>query len=553
MTDASPRFRSVLDTVPVYKPGRVPVSSSGQTHKLSSNETPFAPLPSVVDAIAEAARSVHRYPDNGAQALIGAIADKFGVPAEHVAVGCGSVGVTQQLLAAIGEPGAEVMYAWRSFEAYPILADLTGAESVRVPLRDDTHDLDAMAAAISPRTRLIFVCNPNNPTGTVVHTAKLEAFLDQVPAGCLVVLDEAYREYVRDEAVPDGLGLYRDRPNVAVLRTFSKAYGLAGLRTGFMIAPEPVAAAARTTMLPFSVNSIAQAAAIASLAAEDELFERVEHTVKERTRVREALVADGWEVPPTEANFVWLGLGEHTLDFAAACFDEGIAIRPFAGDGARISIGDTEANDAFLAVAHAYPHRTGLNGRDRPGISSSAQAASHSVLTVTRIRFAAGGTGGQNQNSWLPSGLPPPSPGMARCSAPVSSVARTPKDGAIIGQYSPMIHGCPYSWMVTSSSCAAMLSITAVARRSGRVTASPARSGSLSRARRYACRAHRCASSSCQPKGTGRSDSTALSGGSAPVHSSASATAATIFALSSCTLASPVAIDVDGTDASSAR
>src|SRR5215813_12056975 len=172
MTEPSPRFRSVLDTCPVYKPGRTPVSPSGKTHKLSSNEAPFAPLPSVVDAIAEAARSVHRYPDNGAQTLIGAIADKFGVPAEHVAVGCGSVGVTQQLLEAIGEPGAEVMYAWRSFEAYPILCDLA-----------------AMAAAITPRTRLIFVCNPNNPTGTVVHRAELEAFLDQVPADCLVVLD----------------------------------------------------------------------------------------------------------------------------------------------------------------------------------------------------------------------------------------------------------------------------------------------------------------------------------------------------------------------------
>jgi histidinol-phosphate aminotransferase len=249
------------------------------------------------------------------------------------------------------------MYAWRSFEAYPILSDLVAAESVRVPLRDETHDLAAMAAAITPRTRLILVCNPNNPTGTVVHAAELEAFLDQVPGDCLVVLDEAYREYVRDEAVPDGLDLYRDRPNVAVLRTFSKAYGLAGLRTGFMIAHEPVAAAARATMLPFSVNSIAQAAAVASLAAEDELFERVELTVKERTRVREALIADGWAVPPTEANFVWLSLGEHTLDFAAACFDEGIAIRPFAGDGARVSIGDAEANDAFLAVARAYPHR----------------------------------------------------------------------------------------------------------------------------------------------------------------------------------------------------
>ena len=174
---SSPRFRSVLDSVPVYKPGRIPVSSAGQTHKLSSNETPFAPLPSVVDAIAEAARSVHRYPDNGAQALIGAIAGKFGVPPEHVAVGCGSVGVAQQLLEAVGEPGAEVMYAWRSFEAYPILSDLSGAESMRVPLQDETHDLAAMAAAITPRTRLIFVCNPNNPTGTVVHTAELEAFL----------------------------------------------------------------------------------------------------------------------------------------------------------------------------------------------------------------------------------------------------------------------------------------------------------------------------------------------------------------------------------------
>src|SRR5271166_5108600 len=341
MTDASPRcFRSVLDGFPAYKPGRTPVSATGRTHKLSSNECPFGPLPSVLEVIAEAARSVNRYPDNGAQALTQAIAARFGVPPQHVAVGCGSVGVAQQLLEAVGEPGAEVIYAWRSFEAYPTLSDLA-----------------AMAAAITPRTRLIFVCNPNNPTGTVVHAAELEAFLDQVPADCLVVLDEAYREYIRDEAVPDGIDLYRDRPNVAVLRTFSKAYGLAGLRTGFLIAQEPVAAAVRMTMLPFSVNSIAQAAAVASLAAEDELLERVELTVKERTRVREALVADGWTVPPTEANFVWLRLGEHTMDFAAACEAQGIAVRPFAAEGARVSIGDAEANNAFLAVARAFPHR----------------------------------------------------------------------------------------------------------------------------------------------------------------------------------------------------
>jgi histidinol-phosphate aminotransferase len=354
---SSPRFRAVLDDFAAYQPGRTPVSSSGKSHKLSSNESPYAPLPSVVEAIAEAARSVNQYPDNGATALIEAIAERFGVPDRHVAVGCGSVGVTQQLLEAVGEPGAEVIYAWRSFEAYPTLADLAAAESVRVPLRDETHDLAAMAAAITPRTRLIFVCNPNNPTGTVVRAAELEAFLDRVPEDCLVVLDEAYHEYVRDEAVPDGVTLYRDRPNLAVLRTFSKAYGLAGLRTGFMIAHEPVAAAARATMLPFTVNRIAQAAAIASLNAEQELLERVELTVKERTRVREALIADDWTVPPTEANFVWLRLGEHTAPFAAACEAEGIAVRPFAGEGARVSIGDAHANDAFLAVARAFPHR----------------------------------------------------------------------------------------------------------------------------------------------------------------------------------------------------
>ncbi len=359
MTDASPRFRSVLDRFPAYQPGRTPVSVTGRTHKLSSNESPYGPLPSVIETIAEAARSVNRYPDNRAVELTEAIADRYKVPARHVAVGCGSVGVTQQLLEAVGEPGAEVLYAWRSFEAYPTLADLAAAESVLVPLAGEVHDLPAMADAITPRTRLIFVCNPNNPTGTVVHAAELADFLDQVPPDCLVVLDEAYHEYIRDEAVPDGAEIYRDRPNVAVLRTFSKAYGLAGLRTGFMIAHEPVADAVRATMLPFTVNRIAQAAAIASLAAEAELLDRVESTVKERTRVREALIADGWTVPPTEANFVWLRLGSRTPDFADACAAAGIAVRPFGTEGARISIGDPDDNDAFLAVARGLQFRNG--------------------------------------------------------------------------------------------------------------------------------------------------------------------------------------------------
>jgi histidinol-phosphate aminotransferase len=357
MANASPRFRRILDRIPAYQPGRAPAGTASRSHKLSSNECPYGPLPSVIEAIAQEAQSVNRYPDNAAHALTEAIAERYGVPAQHVAVGAGSVGVTQQILEAVGEPGAEVLYAWRSFEAYPILADLAGATSVRVPLRDETHDLAAMADAITPRTRLIFVCNPNNPTGTVVHTVGLDAFLDRVPADCLVVIDEAYREYIRDDAVPDGVGLYRYRPNVAVLRTFSKAYGLAGLRVGFMIADEPVARAVRATMLPFTVNRIGQAAAIASLAAEEELLERVELTVKERTRVREALIAEGWDVPPTEANFVWLRLGDRTPEFAAACQAAGIAVRAFAPEGARISIGDPESNDAFLDVAGAFPYR----------------------------------------------------------------------------------------------------------------------------------------------------------------------------------------------------
>ena len=358
MSEATtPRFRSVLDRFVAYKPGKVVVSPEGRSYKLSSNESPHGPLPSVVDAIGEAARNINRYPDNNATALTEAISRFCGVPADNVAVGCGSVGVTQMLLEAVAEPGAEVVYAWRSFEAYPLLVSLSGATSVQVPLKDETHDLEAMADAITENTRLIFVCNPNNPTGTIVRRAELERFLDRVPADCLVVLDEAYREYIRDDEVPDGLTLLGDRPNLAVLRTFSKAYGLAGLRIGYMVAHPEVAGAIRKTFLPFSVNSVAQAAAVASLAATDELLARVEGTVKERDRVRGALIADGWTVAPTEANFVWLRLGDRTMEFSAACDAQGVSVRPFAGEGARVSIGSPEENDAFLAVAKSFPHR----------------------------------------------------------------------------------------------------------------------------------------------------------------------------------------------------
>jgi histidinol-phosphate aminotransferase len=292
--------------------------------------------------------------------LIAEIARRFSVPAEHVATGTGSVGIAQQLLQITASSGDEVIYAWRSFEAYPILTQICGATSVPVPLTpDERHDLDAMAEAVNERTRLIFVCTPNNPTGTAIPRAELVRFLDRVPKDVLVVIDEAYREFVRNtgagpHAVPDGLELYRDRPNVCVLRTFSKAYGLAGLRVGFAVAHEPVAAALRKTAVPFGVSQIAQDAAVASLRAEEALLVRVDALVAERQRVRDGLIAQGWTVVPTEANFVWLRLGERTADFAAACERAGVTVRPFAGEGARITIGETEANDIVLRVAEGF-------------------------------------------------------------------------------------------------------------------------------------------------------------------------------------------------------
>ncbi|WP_434592292.1 histidinol-phosphate transaminase [Streptomyces sp. A5-4] len=356
MSEKSPKLRTALDGIPTYKPGRS-AAAAGEpvAYKLSSNENPYPPLPSVLASTVAAAGHFNRYPDMACTGLMNELADRFGVPLTHLATGTGSVGVAQSLLQATSGPGDEVIYAWRSFEAYPIITRVSGATAVQVPLTaGDVHDLDAMADAITDRTRLIFVCNPNNPTGTAVRRAELERFLDRVPSDVLVVLDEAYREFVRDADVPDGIELYRDRPNVAVLRTFSKAYGLAGLRVGFAVAHEPVAAALRKTAVPFGVSQLAQDAAVASLRAEDELLGRVGSLVAERARVYDGLVEQGWTVPETQANFVWLRLGERTTDFAAACEKAGVVVRPFAGEGLRVTIGETEANDVFLHAAEAF-------------------------------------------------------------------------------------------------------------------------------------------------------------------------------------------------------
>ncbi|MER6305626.1 MULTISPECIES: histidinol-phosphate transaminase [unclassified Streptomyces] len=355
MSEKTPKLRAALDGIPTYKPGRPAPADGPVTYKLSSNENPYPPLPGVLESAVTAAGSFNRYPDMACTGLMAELADRFSVPVEHLATGTGSVGVAQQLIQSTAGPGDEVIYAWRSFEAYPIITQVSGATSVQVPLTSgEVHDLDAMLAAITDRTRLIFVCNPNNPTGTVVRRAELESFLDRVPGDVLVVLDEAYREFIRDPEVPDGIELYRDRPNVCVLRTFSKAYGLAGLRVGFAVAHEPVAAALRKTAVPFGVSQLAQEAAVASLRSEQALLERVDALVAERARVVDGLLGQGWTVPETQANFVWLRLGDRTTDFAAACERAGVVVRPFAGEGVRVTIGETAAMDLFLQAAEDF-------------------------------------------------------------------------------------------------------------------------------------------------------------------------------------------------------
>jgi histidinol-phosphate aminotransferase len=353
---ARPTPRATLADIPAYVPGKPPAARPGlTTYKLSSNENPFPPLPGVLEAVAEAAAAMNRYPDMGCTALYAALARKHGLAPDQFAAGTGSVAVLYHLLQAFCEPGDEVVYAWRSFEAYPIAVAVTGARSVRVPLTADArHDLEAMAAAVTDRTRVVVICTPNNPTGPAVTHAELESFLDRVPPHVLVVIDEAYVEFVRVADRADGFALLGDRPNVAVMRTFAKAYGLAGLRVGYLAGHREVAAAVRACALPFGVSSIAQAAAVASLQHEPALMERVDALVAERERVVRGLADAGWKVPDAQGNFVWFALADRTADFSAIADAAGIVVRPFAGEGARVSIGEPEANDVLLEVARRF-------------------------------------------------------------------------------------------------------------------------------------------------------------------------------------------------------
>lgn len=301
------RLRPELAGLPVYVPGKTVPGAI----KLASNETVFGPLPSVRAAIDRATDTVNRYPDNGCVQLKAALARHLGpdFAPEHVAVGCGSVSLCQQLVQVTASVGDEVVFGWRSFELYPPQVRVAGAIPIQVPLTDHTFDLYAMLAAVTDRTRLIFVCNPNNPTSTVVGPDALARFVEAVPAHILIAIDEAYVEYIRDGMRPDSLGLVRAHNNVVVLRTFSKAYGLAGLRIGYAIGHPDVITALDKVYVPFTVSSIGQAAAIASLDAADELLARTDTVVAERARVSAELRAAGFTLPPSQANFVWLPLG----------------------------------------------------------------------------------------------------------------------------------------------------------------------------------------------------------------------------------------------------
>ncbi|GAA1390245.1 histidinol-phosphate transaminase [Pseudonocardia kongjuensis] len=345
-------IRPDLDTLPAYVPGRTVPGAI----KLASNEVSDPPAPPVLEAIARAAAGANRYPDLGVVELTARLAAVHDLEPERIAVGCGSVTICQQLVQAtcVG-PGDEVLFAWRSFEAYPIVTQI-GAAAVRtVPLTADfRHDLDAMAAAVTERTRLVFVCSPNNPTGPAVHRAEFERFLAAVGPDVLVVLDEAYAEYVTDPDAVSGRPLLDGHPNLVVLRTFSKAYRMAGLRVGYALASAEVATALRKVCPPFSISAVAQAGAIAALEHSAEILAGCADVVSERDRVANALRGSGFTVPDSQANFVWLPLGERAAEFAAHCAERKVIVRPFPSDGVRVTVSTPQENDTLLDVAGAF-------------------------------------------------------------------------------------------------------------------------------------------------------------------------------------------------------
>lgn len=366
----NPVPRPVFSALPKYAAGKPPAVVEGlQQFKLSSNENPFGPVAEVAE-ILNRFDTVHRYPDTLSTALREKLGAHLGVDPEGIVTGAGSLGALTQILATFAganDDGSkdEVIYSWRSFEAYPICVGLAGAQSVQVPNNPDgSHNLPALLEAITDRTRVIILCTPNNPTGPALTESQVRQFMEQVPSNIVVVIDEAYFEFCSASEIPEGqeppvngLDVFPDYPNAIVLRTFSKAQGLAGLRVGYSISHPEVTAHLRVAATPFAVSSLAEQAAVASIEHHDSVMERVRHLVAERERVRAALTELGWWTPQTYANFIWLDFGEHTPEFAQLAEENALSIRAFGTEGVRVSIGEDEANTRFISLCQQFKHQ----------------------------------------------------------------------------------------------------------------------------------------------------------------------------------------------------
>jgi histidinol-phosphate aminotransferase len=353
--EPSPPLRSLLTSVPAYSAGRTtaPEDTAGDAALLASNEIPWGPLPGVAEALARSAATVNRYPDPEATILRRRIGERFGLTPDHVAVGAGSVEVCRQAVTACIDAGDAAAIPDPSFPEYRTAVMLAGGRPVLVPLRPDhSMDLDALAAAAG-RARVVFVCNPNNPTGTGRPAEDIAAFVASVPPSCLVIVDEAYAEFA-GPGICDAPTLVGRYPNLLVLRTFSKAYGLAGLRIGYGLAQPHLVEALRKTRVTFGVGSLSQQAAIASLGQHEELHRRVREVIAERQRVQGELSRLGVDVPPSEANFVWLPLGGRAETVRRACEAAQVQVRPSGPSAIRVTVGTSDDNDRmFSAVSRA--------------------------------------------------------------------------------------------------------------------------------------------------------------------------------------------------------
>ena len=347
--------RPAIDALPSYRPGK-DAAQAEEEHgiddaiKLASNETPWGPVPSVAAALSRSIEGINRYADHRASELRARLAEWVGVDLDQITVGCGSVGILQQLFLTYVGAGDEVVYPWRSFEVYPVYTNLVDGVAVTPPLVDHAFDLDAVIAAVTDKTKLVILANPNNPTGTAFDMAELKRLMESVPDHVIVVLDEAYREFM-DPALGNPISdVLPHHPNLFITRTFSKAQGLAALRVGYAVGHPEVIENVDKTLFPFAVNGMAQEAAIASIEADDEVMARVADIKAERTRMVEALRAAGHEVPDAHANFVWLPLGDASMDTCVELEKKGLVTRPFPGEGIRITVSSVEENDRVLAA-----------------------------------------------------------------------------------------------------------------------------------------------------------------------------------------------------------